>query len=98
MQQKKNIFKAQEKQKDYYDQKRANPQLFCPGQLVLLKDFRRKKRKGGKLDTRYLGPYVITSETGKGGYHLKDKATGKVMKAIGSHLKIYVPSKDNDSP
>ena len=36
------------------------------------------------------------SATGKGGYHLKEKATGMTVRAIGSHLKPYVSSKDDD--
>ena len=50
---KKNIIVAQEKQKRYYDTKRANPHRFTVNQQVLLKDFRCKKRKGGKLGMRY---------------------------------------------
>ena len=48
-----NILRAQERQKHYYDRKRATPEVFLPGQLVLRKDFRRKKQKGGKLGPRY---------------------------------------------
>lgn len=47
---KENIVAAQEKQKAVYDKKHAKPSRFTVGQLVLKKDFTRKKRKGGKLD------------------------------------------------
>ena len=30
------------------------------------KDFTRKKRKGGKLDPKWVGPYCITSNLGRG--------------------------------
>lgn len=92
---KKNILQAQEKQKKYYDERRANTHLFSVGQQVLLKDFRRKKRKGGKLEMRYIGPYRITGSKGKGVYHLKHMLSGKVAKAIGSHLKLYKQSSDS---
>ena len=36
------------------------------GTNVLMKDFRRKKRKGGKLDYEWKGPYEITDCLGKG--------------------------------
>lgn len=94
---KKNIIAAQEKQKNYYDTKRANPHLFMVNQKVLLKDFRRKKRKGGKLGMRYIGPYKITSVTRKGVCHLKHVVSGKTTKAIGSHLKLYGPKQEDES-
>ena len=40
------------------------------GDLVLKKDFKRKKRAGGKLDAQYVGPYIITEVNGKGTYRL----------------------------
>lgn len=94
---KKNIIAAQEKQKRYYDKKRANPHLFAVNQQVLLKDFRRKKRKGGKLGMRYIGPYKIIRVTRKGTYHLEHVVSGKTAKAIGSHLKLYVPKHGDES-
>ena len=51
-----NILKAQKKQKIAYDRKDSNPQTFHLGALVLKKDFTRKKRKGGKLDFKWVGP------------------------------------------
>ena len=51
----------------------------------------RKKRVGGKMDTRFVGPYVITKCLGKGIYSLIDPS--QIIKKIsGSHLKPY---KDN---
>ena len=40
----KNIKHAQEKQKEYYDHRRANPSLYTIGTKVLKKDFLRRKR------------------------------------------------------
>ena len=91
------IIAAQEKQKQYFDTKHANPHLFTVGQQVLLKDFCRKKRKGGKLAMRYIGPYKITSATKKGIYFLQHPVSGKTSKAIGSHLKCYVPRQSDVS-
>ena len=47
---KKNIQTAQAKQKINYDQKHNVAECFGVGSTALLKDFNRKKRKGGKLD------------------------------------------------
>ena len=42
-----NIKIAQQKQKELYDRKHANPKVYQVGSKVLKKDFARKKRKGG---------------------------------------------------
>ena len=55
---KSNIEIAQKKQKMYYDMKHGAASCFKVGSRVFLKDFTRKKRKGGKLDNRWLGPYM----------------------------------------
>ena len=52
-----NIKKAQEKQKEIYNQKHARPDIFQVRNNVLKKDFCRKKRANAKLDVKYLGPY-----------------------------------------
>ena len=56
-----NILQAQQKQKEHYDKKHANPHSYSIGTKVLLKDFKRKKTKGGKLLIRWKGPYTINS-------------------------------------
>ena len=58
---KSNIEAAQAKQKKYYDEKFGASSCFRVGSTVLKKDFTRKKRKGGKLDYRWQGPYIITA-------------------------------------
>ena len=63
---KENISAAQEKQKKHCDQKHANPAVYKLGAKVLVKDFLRRKRKGGKLDSRWLGPYTVLKNLGKG--------------------------------
>lgn len=84
---KQNILVAQQKQKSYYDKKHAKPENFQVNQLVLKKDFTRKKCKGGKLNQRYLGPYKITKLLPCGTYELSDKS--KIIRATGAHLKLY---------
>ena len=85
-----NIRRAQEKEKQAYDRKHASPNAYVVGEKVLKKDFRRKKRAGGKMDTRYVGPYVITKCVGKGLYYLSDVASnGMVQKVSGAYLKPY---------
>lgn len=63
---KENNQKAQAKQKEYYDLKHSAASCFKVGSLVFKKDFQQKKRKGGKLDYRWQGPYVIKALLGKG--------------------------------
>ena len=85
-----NIFAAQEKQKDQYDRKHACPECYQVDALVLKKDFLRKKRKGGKLDHRYVGPYKILKILTKGAYLLQLIANSEVVvRVTGSHLKPY---------
>ena len=64
-----NIICAQQKQKEVYDRQ---PDVYAVGALVLKKDFTRKKRKGEKLDSKWVGPYKIAKALGKGLYHLED--------------------------
>ena len=88
---KENILKAQERQKNDYNRRRANPKVYTVGSKVLKKDFLRKKRKGGKMDAQYIGPYVITRHLGKGLYALKlaDNPEVAVERVNGAHLKPY---------
>ncbi len=51
---------------------------------------RRKKRKGGKLDDRWLGPYQVSKDLGKGFYSLTNEEKVTVVERVnGAHLKIY---------
>ena len=61
-----NIGKAQEKQKKDYDKRDHCADTFKVGTLVLRKDMTRKKRKGGKLDTKWTGPFEIIAWLGRG--------------------------------
>ena len=54
---KKNIKAVQIKQKKHYDMKHG-AQSFSIGSVVVKTDFTRKKRRGGKLDHRWKGPFV----------------------------------------
>ena len=76
---KKNIEQVQQKQKTYYDRKHGAGASYQVGALVKLKDFNRKKRKGGCLDFRWKGPYTITASLGKGLYRLKEQNGEKVL-------------------
>ena len=57
---KETILEAPKSQKYVYDRKHANPNYFAIGELVVMKDFRRKKRAGGELDSKYVELYTIT--------------------------------------
>ena len=89
---KENILVAQRRQKDQYDRKHANPEVFAVGALVLKKDFTRKKRAGGKLDSRWTGPYRIVNSLGRGLYSLESVQNSKktVTRVNGVHLKRYM--------
>ena len=52
-------------EKEIYDRKHHQPEVFSIGAIVL-KDFTRKKRKGGKLDTKWTGPYKVAKAHGRG--------------------------------
>ena len=87
-----NIKIAQQKQKELYDRKHANPKVYQVGSKVLKKDFARKNRKGGKMDAKYVGPFIITKSLGKGLYALQlVKNRDHVIDRVnGVHLKPYL--------
>ena len=78
---KEDIKTAQAKQNRNYDQKHKMAECFGVGSVVLLKDFNRKKCKGGKLDFHWQGPFVIISSLGRGLFKLK--------KLHGTKVNIY---------
>ena len=64
--------------------------VYRVGMKMVMKDFTRRKRKGGKLDHKCLGPYTITHVLGKGLYSLKDDNRDQEVKRVnGFHLKPY---------
>ena len=89
-----NIVAAQKKQKEIYDRKHHHPEVFSVGAVVLKKDFLRKKRKGGKLDAKWVGPYKIAKSLGKGLYRLEcvNESTKVISRVNGVHLKPYLSS------
>ena len=88
---KKNINLAQKKQKKQYDEKHSRAACYIVGAKVLKKDFTRKRRKGGKMDPKWLGPYMITKDIGKGFYKLAlcENPDKVIMRVNGVHLKSY---------
>lgn len=48
--------------------------------MVLLRNSARDGRKGDKLAQRWLGPYEIHRDIGKGRYILENPTSGKVLK------------------
>ena len=79
-----NIIIAQLKQKEMYDKKHCKPSQFQCDQLILLRNFSRKKVKGEKLTERFLGPYKIINALPHGIYELRNEE-GKTTRATGSH-------------
>ena len=84
---------AQRIQKRNYSRKRGKGSHFGIGDKVLKKDFRRKKRAGGALDPKWLGPYEVMKDIGKGLFLVKRCDDGKVDRAHGDHLKVFVVPK-----
>ncbi|KAL5500624.1 hypothetical protein EMCRGX_G012215 [Ephydatia muelleri] len=86
-----NILVAQAKQKQQYDAKHARASVFEIGAKVVKKDFLWKKRKGGKLDPKWVGPYIITAKLSKGFYSLQCVANSsdRVKRVNGTHLKVF---------
>lgn len=89
-----NIIAAQARQKEQYDKKHHNPDIFTKGALVLKKDMKRKKRAGGKMDYKWLGPYRIVKSMSKGLYQIEsvEQPKIKIQRVHGIHLKPYRPS------
>ena len=80
-------------QKRNYSRKRGKGSHFGIGDKVLKKDFRRKKREGGALDPKWPGPYEVMKDIGKGLFLMKRCDDGKVDRAHGDHLKVFVVPK-----
>ena len=74
------------------------PWVLKEGDLVLVKNMRNFDRKGGKMDTRWIGSYIITADVGKGRYGLLNQESGKhLAKTINSsRLKKYLERKPDE--
>lgn len=77
-------------QKINYSRKRGKRSHIAIGDKVLKKDFRRKKRAGGALDPKWLGPYEVIKDIGKGLFLVNKCDNGKVDCVHGDHLKVYL--------
>ncbi|KAL7618639.1 hypothetical protein Lser_V15G00868 [Lactuca serriola] len=58
------------------------------GQKVLLYDSR-LKWFSGKLQSRWVGPFIVTNVFDHGAVEIKSKKTGKVFKVNGHRLKVF---------
>ncbi len=83
---------AQLKQKEAYDRKHSNPDVYQVGGYVPKKDFLGKKRKGGKLDHKWVGPYIVVASLGRGLYRLQEITDPAkfISQVNGVHLKKYI--------
>ena len=84
-----NILQAQQKQKEHYNNKHANPHRYSIGTKVLLKDFKRKETKGGKMLIRWKRSYTIVKLLGRGTYMLSD-VNSNTVRVIASHIKPFI--------
>lgn len=64
----------------------------------VLKDFCRKKRKGAKMDTRFVAPYIIMNNVGKGLHVLKlvENPTVVIERVTGIILSHTVPNRSSE--
>lgn len=69
-------------------------QKLTVGTTVLLKNSRRETKKGDKMQPRWLGPYIIHADLGKGVYKITNPETGKVLQTAVNQcrLKHYIES------
>ena len=85
------------KQKELYDKKHSKAVFYSVGTQVLMKkDFRKKKRKGRKLDFPWLGPYLIPKSLGKGFYDLQSCGKGRVTQF--QELAMFILKCTSHSP
>ena len=75
-----------------YDRKYVNFPNFQVGTQVLKKDFRRKRRLGGKFYFKWLGLYTIEANLGKGLFKLRSITNPQeiVSRVNGVHIKPYL--------
>ena len=74
------------------------PSVYAIGSKVLVVDFTHKKRKEGKLDFRWIGPYYIRKNLGKGYYLLQEESTLKEpMVLTSNHTLLVVLKKKSQS-
>ena len=73
-----------------------NVPKFSVGDKVLKKNLKNKHRMGGKLDSKWLGPYIITEVTGYGNYQLRYCKSDQLLKqrVPSSHIKCYIDPPD----
>ncbi|KAL8581212.1 hypothetical protein ACOMHN_038313 [Nucella lapillus] len=96
-----NISRAQKKQKEYYDSRRAYDHGFRIGDKVLIINAARVHRMGGKMAPRFVGPYEVISVLPKGRLQLKNTKSGKILKNLYniSNVKLfYDRTQDNADP
>ena len=73
-----NIAKSQIRQKNYDKRHTGKSSEIAESSLVLLKNNKNNHRLGGKLESKYIGPYEAVSLQGKGRAKLKyNLSTGK---------------------
>ena len=84
-----NILAAQKRQKEQYDRKHSNSDIFKNGALVLKKDMKRKIRACGKMDLKWLD----NKSLGSGIYKVQstNDPSQIVPTVYGVHLKPYHP-------
>eukprot|EP00731_Ephydatia_muelleri_P001994 Em0001g1994a len=90
---KRNVMDAQRIQKRNYSRKRGKGSHFGIGDKVLKKDFRCKNPAEGALDPKWLGPYEVMKDIGKGLFLVKRGDDGKNIRTkqqlnIRNHMHV----------
>lgn len=88
-----NIEAAQERQKEYFDEKHCKDKsLYEEGTPVLLRSSRKDLKKGMKLHPNWAGPYVIHEVLSKGTVWLQEEKNPRKVLAQQinvTRLKLY---------
>lgn len=65
---------------------------------MLMRNSKKDARKGGKLEQRWLGPYKITEDRGKGVFKLMNPVSGRTLKNCVNvcRLKPYYTKQKNE--
>ena len=83
---KKNVKKAQARQKNIYDAKHQQGS-FKIGQSVLVRNMKKLSKKGDKMSPNWTGPYEVLESMGKNTYRLRKK-NGSVLKSIYNSTRL----------
>lgn len=96
-----NIMMSQEKQKTAFDRKvkqKYKALTYNIGDEVLVYDSRKRGRKGGRLESDFNGPHIITGMCGKIVQVANTHGLALKQKIYMDHIKQFVRSNKSSAP